>query len=351
MAARKRTVSASSSADKHAGGNACKRNSSSGNAIKNNITPAAAANKIESGKCHPRTPREQDELSLGKLIPAIIVSSLVSVASYASCDSIELAEDIVVATVRTILQLTFLAAMLSPLFRFVENQTNASPMVSTESKASNNTSNKGFWLKMREKTHKMVLRYSAPFLVLAYVFCFMLPLAAYEASSRTKLTLRPMNHSPLNNNIVLLIVIISLFTAVSTMGAIAIFAIIKPVPRYSPRHVIPLCGMLFNNALSFISLALDILFTELQSKQRETIELMICFGADAWTATRPSFRSVLASSLKPQINSMNVIGLVAIWNDDWTGVGGRQSNQSSALSNHHHVSHLRCWLYCSWHDC
>ena len=129
-------------------------------------------------------------------------------------------------------------------------------------------------------------------------------------------------------------------------GAVAIFAIVKPKPWYSPRHVIPLCGMLFNNALSAISLALDILFTELQSKQRETIELMICFGADPWTATRSSFRSVLgtytcclfgmsiiytyytmvalfisnsmcsilfkASSLKPQINSMNVIGLVAI---------------------------------------
>lgn len=70
--------------------------------------------------------------------------------------------------------------------------------------------------------------------------------------------------------------------------------------------------MLFNNSLSSISLALDILFTDLQSKHREGIELMIAFGANVWTATRPSFRSVLAMALKPQINSMNVIGLVAI---------------------------------------
>ena len=39
---------------------------------------------------------------------------------------------------------------------------------------------------------------------------------------------------------------------------------------------------------------------------------MISFGANVWTATRPSFRSVLVSALKPQVNSMNVIGLVAI---------------------------------------
>ena len=28
-----------------------------------------------------------------------------------------------------------------------------------------------------------------------------------------------------------------------------------------------------------------------------------------------------------------------------------QSNQSGAVSNYHHVSHLRWWLYCSWNDC
>lgn len=39
---------------------------------------------------------------------------------------------------------------------------------------------------------------------------------------------------------------------------------------------------------------------------------MISFGSNVWAATRPSFRSVLVSSMKPQINSMNVIGLVAI---------------------------------------
>lgn len=140
----------------------------------------------------------------------------------------------------------------------------------------------------------------------------MLPLASYEASSRAKLTLRPTtsNDAP-PSNVIIYIVMFSLFVAISTMGAVAIFVIIKPTPRFSPRQVIPICGMLFNNALTGLSLALDTLLTELQSK-RETMELMISFGADVYTATRPTFRSVLASSMKPQINSMNVIGLVAI---------------------------------------
>ena len=244
-------------------------------------------------KSSPSSQSTKDDLSLVSLIPAIIVCTFVSVAAYASSESINLAEDIIVATIRTFVQLSLLAALLSPLFRFVENH-------------HNNVS--------KEATGSHILsRYSAPIMVLAYVLCFMLPLASYEASSRSKLTLRPaIDSESSSNNTVFFIVITALFTSVSTMAFVAIFLITKPTPRYSPRHVIPLCGMLFNNSLSSISLALDILFSELQSKHRESIELMISFGSNVWAATRPSFRSVLVSSMKPQINSMNVIGLVAI---------------------------------------
>eukprot|EP00984_Skeletonema_dohrnii_P011364 scaffold4526_cov164-Skeletonema_dohrnii-CCMP3373.AAC.1 len=264
-------------------------------AVESDDNNPSTTNKInENGKSSSSSKSSTEDLSLSSLIPAIIICTLVSVASYVSCESINLAEDIIVATIRTFVQLSLLAALLSPLFRFVENHhQNAS----------------------KPPGGNVLSRYSAPIMVLAYVLCFMLPLAAYEASSRSKLTLRPTisnRSSSNNNNTVFLIVITALFTSVSTMAIVAIFLIIKPTPRYSPRHVIPLCGMLFNNSLSSISLALDILITELQSKHRESIELMISFGANVWTATRPSFRSVLVSSMKPQINSMNVIGLVAI---------------------------------------
>lgn len=245
--------------------------------VKNKKMSTSSDDKNNGDKSHLAATtyaHQDDELSMNSLIPAIIVSSLVSVGSYYSCDySIDMMEDVLVATLRTVLQLSLLAAMLSPLFKFVEKNT-----------TTNYTSSSSV---------------SAPFMVLGYVFLFMLPLAAFEASSRSKLTLRPIpmetSSHLLEDKIVLLIVMFSLFTAVSIMGAVAIFAIVKPKPWYNPRHVIPLCGMLFNNALSAISLALDILFTELQSKQRETIELMICFGADPWMATRSSFRSVLGT--------------------------------------------------------
>ena len=180
------------------------------------ITSADDKNNVDIPP--PATSEQQDdELSMNSLIPAIIVSSLVSVGSYYSCDySIDMMEDVLVATLRTVLQLSLLAAMLSPLFKFVEKNT-----------TTNNTSS---------SSSSSV---SAPFMVLGYVFLFMLPLAAFEASSRSKLTL-------LNDKIVLLIVMFSLFTAVSIMGAVAIFAIVKPKPWYNPRHVIPLCGICYS---------------------------------------------------------------------------------------------------------
>ena len=155
----------------------------------NHNHPSAETGKTSS---HPQA-TEDDDLSFLSLIPAIIICTLVSIASYFSCESANLAEDIIVATIRTFVQLSLLAALLSPLFRFVEkHHRNASV-----SKA-----------VTRGKWHHLDI---APIMVIAYVMCFMLPLAAYEASSRSKLTLRPATIDNNNNNTVFLIVIAALF--------------------------------------------------------------------------------------------------------------------------------------------
>ena len=169
--------------------------------VKSKKMSTSDADDKNSGDSHPAATtsygQQDDELSMNSLIPAIIVSSLVSVGSYYSCDySIDMMEDVLVATLRTVLQLSLLAAMLSPLFKLVEKNTTTSNTSSSSS-------------------------VSAPFMVLGYVFLFMLPLAAFEASSRSKLSLRPISmetSSALpNDKIVLLIVMFSLFTAVSIM--------------------------------------------------------------------------------------------------------------------------------------
>lgn len=219
---------------------------------------------------------DDDLLSFQRLSPATLVSTLVAAGTYFAADE-EFAFDIVECTLRTFVQLSALAAVLGRVMHFAEREGHSSSL-------------------------------AAPLLVVGYVFCFMLPLAAWEASSRSRLTLRP----PGDERVVLRIVAGSLALAVALVGSIALLGIVRPAPRYSPRHAIPICGMLFNNSLSGVSLALAVLFADLQSKQRDAIEMMLSFGLDPFTATRPSFRAAISASLRPQINSMNVIGLVSI---------------------------------------
>ena len=97
------------------------------------ITSADDKNNVDIPP--PATSEQQDdELSMNSLIPAIIVSSLVSVGSYYSCDySIDMMEDVLVATLRTVMQLSLLAAMLSPLFKFVEKNTTTNNTSSSSS--------------------------------------------------------------------------------------------------------------------------------------------------------------------------------------------------------------------------
>ena len=224
----------------------------------------------------PSSENDDDDLSFKRLLPAVGVSTLVASGTYFAADE-EFAFDIVECTLRTFVQLSALAAVLGQVMDFAERKKHSSSL-------------------------------AAPLLVVGYIFCFMLPLAAWEASSRSKLTLR----LPGDERIVLKIVAGSLAIAVALVGSIALLGIVRPTPRYSPRHAIPICGMLFNNSLSGISLALAVLFADLESKQRDAIELMLSFGLDPFTATRPSFRAAMSASLRPQINSMNVIGLVSI---------------------------------------
>ena len=219
---------------------------------------------------------DDDLLSFQRLSPALLVSALVAAGTYFAADE-EFAFDVVECTLRTFVQLSALAAVLGRVMHFAEREGHSSSL-------------------------------AAPLLVVGYVFCFMLPLAAWEASSRSKLRLRP----PGDERVVLRIVAGSLALAVALVGSIALLGIVRPAPRYSPRHAIPICGMLFNNSLSGVSLALAVLFADLQSKQRDAIEMMLSFGLDPFTATRPSFRAAISASLRPQINSMNVIGLVSI---------------------------------------
>ena len=208
----------------------------------------------------PPSGDDDEHLSFCRLLPALLVA--LALSAYAGAAGLwDLAESVLVATVRTAVQMSCLGAILSPLFE---------------------------------------LDRAAP--VLGYVLLFMLPLAAYETSARSSLTHPGVYISAL----------CGLGSSVISMTSVALFGVLRPRPWYSARHVVPLAGMILSNSLTGTSLALDRLLDELRGPNAAHVELLLSFGAAPREAVWPSLSKVTRQAMAPTLNSMNVMGLVAI---------------------------------------
>ncbi len=82
-------------------------------------------------------------------------------------------------------------------------------------------------------------------------------------------------------------------------------------PWWQPRYLIPLLGMILGNALTGISLGLDRCLSQLHD-QRSSVEAALCLGATRWEAGLPIVTDSLRTGLIPILNSMSVVGLVTI---------------------------------------
>jgi putative ABC transport system permease protein len=93
---------------------------------------------------------------------------------------------------------------------------------------------------------------------------------------------------------------------------ITIFALttqVRPDPWYNPRYTLPLLGMILGNAMTGISLGLHNLLTGLV-RDCNAVEAQLTLGATRWKATLPVTRNALRSALMPIINAMAATGLV-----------------------------------------
>jgi len=93
---------------------------------------------------------------------------------------------------------------------------------------------------------------------------------------------------------------------------IVLLIVIAPTPWYNAQYLIPLAGMLINNALTGLALALNGILDHLTSNRKEHVEVLLCFGATPWEASWPAFTQTIKQALIPAINGMNVIGIVSI---------------------------------------
>jgi putative ABC transport system permease protein len=104
---------------------------------------------------------------------------------------------------------------------------------------------------------------------------------------------------------------VSLLLASVVTLAVATRLVLNIEPWWQPRYVIPILGMILGNALTGVSLGLDRALSELK-EGRARVEASLAFGATRWEAARPVLQESLRSGLIPIVNSMSVVGLVTI---------------------------------------
>jgi len=164
-----------------------------------------------------------------------------------------------IASVRAIVQLTLLGAVLAPLFRW------------------------------------------GPAWVVGLACLAMVGLAAHEAVRRTSRYYRGARRDAF----------LSLAIAGGSTALLATAVIVRVDPWWEPRYLIPLLGMILGNGLTGISLGLDRCLQSLD-EGRVRLEALLVMGATPREASRPVAQAALRSGLVPILNAMSVVGLVTV---------------------------------------
>lgn len=130
----------------------------------------------------------------------------------------------------------------------------------------------------------------------------MILIASIESTSRSKYSYKHQR----------LFTFLAFFVSISLVGVFSFLVIIRPVPRYNPQYVIPICGMLMGNAINGVSLSANNLLTQIMEGGRREIELYLSFGASGWESVSRLAKGAVGNGVTPLLNSLNVIGLVSI---------------------------------------
>jgi putative ABC transport system permease protein len=110
--------------------------------------------------------------------------------------------------------------------------------------------------------------------------------------------------------------IISMWATSWLMAAVALFGIVQiqggeHPSWYNPRYAIPLLGMILGNTISAVSLSLDRISHELASK-RDQVETLLALGATRWESSHWAIQQSIRVGMVPTINTMMVAGMVSL---------------------------------------
>ena len=104
---------------------------------------------------------------------------------------------------------------------------------------------------------------------------------------------------------------LSMFISSFTLTVYALIVIVGTDPWYTPQYAIPLLGMMLGNTMTGVSLALDKLTTTAW-QQRAVIEARLILGQDWRTAIGDITRDSVRVGMIPMINAMAAAGIVSL---------------------------------------
>ncbi|WP_288998083.1 iron export ABC transporter permease subunit FetB [uncultured Psychrobacter sp.] len=93
--------------------------------------------------------------------------------------------------------------------------------------------------------------------------------------------------------------------------AIAILVILEVQPWYTPQFVIPILGLILGNSLTAISLTSNQLINAFYEQQAR-IEMMLSLSATPFEAVYEQIRTAIINGMTPTLNSMLVVGVVSL---------------------------------------
>jgi len=104
---------------------------------------------------------------------------------------------------------------------------------------------------------------------------------------------------------------ISMFISSFTITLFSLNLVVNPEPWYLPQYSIPLLGMMLGNTMTGVALTLDNL-TNQAWQQRAIIEQRLMLGDDWHTAIKDISRQSLRTGLIPIVNAMAAAGIISI---------------------------------------
>lgn len=104
---------------------------------------------------------------------------------------------------------------------------------------------------------------------------------------------------------------LSMFVSSFTLTVYALIVVVGTEPWYTPQYAVPLLGMMLGNTMTGVALALDKLTTTAW-QQREIIEARLILGQDWRTAIGDITRDSVRIGMIPMINAMAAAGIVSL---------------------------------------